>query len=67
MKASDLRELTLDELAQKEQDLKRTLFKLRFQRATAELGNTAGLKRTRQEIARVKTVVVEKTAREERR
>jgi large subunit ribosomal protein L29 len=61
MKAAELRELTIDELAQREQELKRKLFNLRFQHATGELDASAELKRTRRDVARVKTLIVEKT------
>jgi large subunit ribosomal protein L29 len=61
MKADELREMTLEELADKERELKRKLFNLRFQRTTGELDNTAELVRTRQDIARVFTVAAEKT------
>ena len=57
MRASELRELTVDELVQREVELKRKLFNLRFQRASGELDNTAELKKTRQDIARVMTVI----------
>jgi len=60
MKATELREMTLDELEQKERELKRKLFNLRFQLVAGELGNTAEFKRTRQDIARVKTIAAEK-------
>jgi large subunit ribosomal protein L29 len=60
MRAGELRELTAEELEQREADLKRKLFNLRFQRASGELDNTAELKRTRQDIARVMTVMEEK-------
>jgi len=56
MKAAELRELTVDELKQREAELKRKLFNLRFQRAGGELDNTAELRKTRQDIARVMTV-----------
>lgn len=62
MKSVELRELTLDELAQKQSELKRKLFNLRFQRSTGELDNTAELVKTRRDIARVMTVTAEKTA-----
>ena len=65
MKAAELRELTVEELAQKEQELKRKLFNLRFQRATGELDNIAELTKTRKEIARTMTIATEK-AREGR-
>lgn len=65
MKPAELRELTLEELEQKERELKRKLFNLRFQRATSELDNTAELEKTRRDVARVLTVSAEK-AREAR-
>ncbi len=60
MKATELREMTLDELRNKELELKRKLFNLRFQLAAGELSNTAELERTRRDIARVKTIAEEK-------
>ena len=57
MKASELRELAVDELVQQEAELKRKLFNLRFQRAGGELDNTAELKKTRRDIARVMTLI----------
>jgi large subunit ribosomal protein L29 len=60
MKADELRELPVDELMQREQELKRKLFNLRFQRATGELDNTAELVKTRRDIARVMTVASER-------
>ena len=61
MKATELRELTPDELVQRELELKRRLFNLRFQRASGELDNSAELKRTRKDIARVMTIIAERT------
>jgi large subunit ribosomal protein L29 len=60
MKAAELRELSAEELAQKERELKRKLFNLRFQRATGELDNTAELTKTRKDIARTMTVAAER-------
>ena len=65
MKAEELRELTVEELVQKEQELKRKLFNLRFQKATGELDNTAELAKTRKDIARAMTVAREKTQQEQ--
>jgi len=61
MKATELRELTPDELVQRELELKRRLFNLRFQRASGELDNSAELKKTRKDIARVMTIIAERT------
>jgi len=68
MKASQLRDLSLEELVEKETELKEELFNLRFQNTTNQLENTARLPLTRKEIARVGTVIREKIvarAREE--
>lgn len=68
MNASQLRDLSLEELTEKEIELKEELFNLRFQNATNQLENTARLPLTRKEIARVGTVIREKIvtrAREE--
>lgn len=64
MNAREIRELSIDELDQKERELKRKLFNLRFQRATGELDNVAELTRTRRDIARVLTVAAEKRVQE---
>lgn len=66
MKATELRELSRDELEQKVHEFKRKLFNLRFQKVGGELDNTAELAKTRQDIARVMTIVRE-NAREEGR
>jgi large subunit ribosomal protein L29 len=59
MKAKELRELSAEELREKEQELGRELFNLRFQKATGQLGNTAMLGKTKKDLARVKTVLCE--------
>jgi large subunit ribosomal protein L29 len=65
MKADKLREMTPDELEHQTRELKRKLFNLRFQRATGQLANTAELKKTRHDVARVMTLSVEKTRERE--
>ncbi len=60
MKASEYRDLGIDELAVKEKELSEALFNLKFQHATGQLDNTAQLKKTRKDIARVKTILAEK-------
>ena len=56
MKASELRELSDDELVQKGQDLVEELFNLRFQLATNQIENVGRLSAVRRDIARVKTI-----------
>ena len=65
MKASEVRDLSIDELSVKEKELAESLFNLKFQHATGQLDNTAQLKKTRKDIARVKTILVEKRGAEE--
>ncbi len=59
MKAKDLRELTEEELKEKERESSQALFNLRFQKATGQLGNTAEIPKTKRELARIKTVIRE--------
>ena len=66
MKASELRDLTLDELHQKESDLSVELFNLRFQLATNQLENPMRLPLTKKDLARVKTVIAQKERSAER-
>ena len=50
------RGLSEEELAKKENELKKELFELRFQAATGQLDQTARLNEVKKRIARVKTV-----------
>lgn len=59
MKASELRELSLNELEQKLVDLKAELFNLRFQHTINQLDNPLRLVAVRKDIARVKTLIGE--------
>lgn len=56
MKASELRELTDDELRQKGRELEEELFNLRFQLATGQIENVGHITAVRRDIARVKTI-----------
>lgn len=60
MKASELRELSVDDLVAKEKDLAEELFKLNFQHGIRPLENTAKLSLLKKDISRVKTVASEK-------
>ena len=57
MKANELRELSHQELKDKEKEFKDELFNLRFQLATGQVEDTSRIKKVRQNIARVKTVL----------
>lgn len=60
MNAKELRAKDVAALNQELQDLLRTHFKLRMQKATQQLQNTASLRQTRRDIARVRTILTEK-------
>jgi len=59
MKASEIRELSLEEKLRKVEDLKEELFNLRFQKETGQLENPQKLKQVKYDIARLKTVLRE--------
>ena len=62
VKAQDLRAKTSDELQSQLVTLKKEAYNLRFQGATGQLENPARMRVVRREIARVKTVLAEKSA-----
>ncbi len=59
MKASEIREMTAEELNSKLSDLKAELFNLRFQLAINQLDNPTRISAVKKDIARVKTVIRE--------
>jgi len=59
MKAGEFRELSEEEKQRKLEDLREEAFNLRFQLESGQLENTAKLKQTKREIARLKTVLRE--------
>ncbi|MBR4223501.1 MAG: 50S ribosomal protein L29 [Oscillospiraceae bacterium] len=61
MKASEVRDLTVQELENKLVDLKKELFALRFQHTVNQLDDPARLKAVKKDIARVRTILTEKT------
>ena len=60
MKASELREKSVEEISKVLLSLREEQFKLRMQRATGQLGQTHLLQQSQRDIARVKTVLTEK-------
>ena len=60
MKASEIRNLSVQELNEKLSDLKSELFNLRFQHAINQLENPMRLGAVKKDIARVKTIIREK-------
>jgi large subunit ribosomal protein L29 len=62
MKAGDVRLKTNDELKDQLVALKKEQFNLRFQRASGQLETTARVRVVRRDIARIRTILIEKTA-----
>ena len=60
MKATEFRELTDEELLNKQEELKDQLFKLKFQHALGQLENAMKLKNIKKDLARIKTILREK-------
>jgi large subunit ribosomal protein L29 len=60
MRPSELRALSIDELRQKEMDLRRELFNLRFQLSKGELTNNKRVMAVKKDIARILTIITEK-------
>jgi large subunit ribosomal protein L29 len=60
MKASDLRELSGEELLEKTRELRTELFNLRIKKTTGQLENTAKLRTLRRDIARAETVLTQR-------
>ena len=63
MKIKEIRDLSMDELQQKNRELVEELFKLRLRHASGQMDSPATLGHIRRAIARVRTVLVEKEAR----
>jgi large subunit ribosomal protein L29 len=61
MKSRELRELSEDELHNKEKDLTEQLFKLRFQHSLGQLDSPMKLRNIKRDIARIKTLLKEKS------
>ena len=59
MKASEIRDMSVEEMNEKLTGLKEELFALRIQLAVNQLDNTARLKAVKKDIARIKTVMRE--------
>jgi len=60
MKASELREKSVEELNAQLLELRREQFNLRMQKSTGQLEKTHTIKQVRRDIARVKTLLTSK-------
>jgi large subunit ribosomal protein L29 len=62
MKAKELTDRTVADLQQLEKELTRELWKTRVDNFTNQLDDTAKIRRTRRDLARVKTVITQRQA-----
>ena len=60
MKASEIRELAVDELRVRERELDDQLFRLRIQKSMGQLEAPAKVRDIRKDLARIKTILREK-------
>ncbi len=63
MKVAELRDLGVDELGAKERDLADQLFRMRIQKSMGQLESPEKVRGVRRDLARVKTVLRQKSAR----
>jgi large subunit ribosomal protein L29 len=56
MRAKEIRELSLDELRQKERETAEEIFRLRMRKSTGQLENPMRVRMLRRDLARLKTV-----------
>ena len=61
MKAKEIRAMSSEQLESKLADLKKDLFYLRLQHATNQLENPGKIADVKKDIARIKTILVEKS------
>jgi large subunit ribosomal protein L29 len=62
MTANELRDLNVEELRQREHELEDQLFRMRMQKALGQLDVPLKVRAARRDLARVKTVLRQKTA-----
>jgi len=65
MKASQMRDMSRDDLVLEETALREQLFKLRFQAATGQLESASRVRGVRKDIARIQTILREMELAEE--
>jgi large subunit ribosomal protein L29 len=65
MKALEIREMSIQEIENKESELEDQLFKLRFQQSIGQLEDVKKVQNVKKDLARVKTILAEKRRGEE--
>ena len=67
MKPEKVREMSEGEIAAEEKKLQEQLFRLRLQKSLGQIDNALKIRETRRDIARVKTILGEKSRAKEAR
>jgi large subunit ribosomal protein L29 len=62
MDAQELKELPIEDLSEKEKELRKELFNLRFQKTLGQIANPMRISEVRRDIARVLTFIQKKKA-----
>lgn len=60
MKAKEIRELSVEEIAKKLRDMREELLNLNIRKATAQVENTGRIRQLRRDIARFETIKAQK-------
>jgi large subunit ribosomal protein L29 len=60
MRAKEIRELSLEEMRQREREIAEEIFRLRMRKATGQLDNPMRLRLLRRDLARLKTIQQER-------
>jgi len=60
MKPAEIRDMTDEELLARRTEVKRAVFNLKVQLATGQLENSAALKKTKKDLARIETIIRER-------
>jgi large subunit ribosomal protein L29 len=60
MRAKEIHDMTIEEMRQKERELAEELFRLRLRRSTGQLENPMRLRLLRRDVARLKTIQLER-------
>jgi large subunit ribosomal protein L29 len=64
MEAKELRDMSVDDLAQKRSELREEIGHLKLKKATSRLENPMKLRETKRDLARVETILREKALKE---
>ena len=59
MKSKEIRDMSLEDMQRKRDDMREEIFNLRFQHGIGQLENTGKLKQTKRDIARIETLIKE--------